>query len=86
MTAFAHVTDQITRELLEGKRNSDTLEADIQHALEVAYRVWDQDLTNEAIPVAAFATRNIALNAANEMWQVPSVAGALANLKIFWSI
>ena len=40
----------------------------------------------DQIPAAVLEAREMALNAAIAFWQIPSVTGAAANLRVFWSV
>lgn len=58
----------------------------IPAAIEDAEQAMLDDWDNENIPYEVFKARKTALDAAIEFWQIPSVTGAVANLRVFWSV
>ena len=59
---------------------------EIPAAIEEAEEALACDRENPEIPEPVLAARETALNAAIEFWQIPSVTGAAANLRVFWSV
>ena len=59
---------------------------EIPAAIEDAVDALNCDWENPAIPAAVLEARETALKAAIEFWQIPSVTGAVANLRVFWSV
>jgi len=58
----------------------------IPAAIEDAEEALSYDRENPEIHADVLAAREMALNAAIAFWQIPSVTGAVANLRVFWSV
>ena len=58
----------------------------IPAAIEEAEEALSCARENPEIPAAVLEAREMALNAAIAFWQIPSVTGAAANLRVFWSV
>ena len=58
----------------------------IPAAIEDAADALDCDRENPEIHADVLAARELALTAAIEFWQIPSVTGTVANLRVFWSV
>ena len=58
----------------------------IPAAIEDAVDALSCDRENPEIPADVLEARETALKAAIEFWQIPSVTGAVANLRVFWAV
>lgn len=78
-----HVDDATTRSVLEGTTVN---EENIQAAIEFAEQCLQADQENDDVGVSTYHARATALTAADMFWQIPCIAGTVANLRVFWSI
>lgn len=78
-----HVDDQNTRLVLAGAL---TDPSNIEQAIIFADQCLQADQHNEDVTRETYKARSVALDAAEAFWQLPSIAGTVANLRVFWSI
>jgi hypothetical protein len=81
-TNWNHVDDDLTREVLEGKRTDD---ASITKVLEFAEQCLQADQHNEEVTDKIYSVRAAAIVAAYECWHfMRDTEGTLTALRFFW--
>jgi len=83
---FAHVTDEVTREFLILGTTVGQMEPTVAHVLKQMNEQLVTDQQNEYISEHVLAARYVALTCAQQMWDVPSVAGVLWAARAFYSV
>lgn len=78
-----HVDDQKTRLVLAGTL---TDPSSVEQAIIFADQCLQDDKRNEGVTFETYKARSVALDAAEAFWQLPSIAGTVANLRVFWSV